>query len=134
MYEIKDRQGILLAIVGNITDVPSGQNFCEDANSPLQWGTAKLDKGVILQSHLHKMRERIKKHRTIEFFYIAEGKLQVDFYSEDKQKVDTRVLDSGDFMCQYNGGHGFKTLRPNTVFIEIKNGPFVGAEEDKEKF
>jgi hypothetical protein len=49
-------------------------------------------------------------------------------------EFDRAILKAGDFIMLYDGGHGFKVLQDNTVFIEVKNGQFVTVEQDKDKF
>jgi hypothetical protein len=34
----------------------------------------------------------------------------------------------------FDGGHEFKVLQNDTVFLEVKNGQYVDIETDKEKF
>ncbi len=134
MYKEVRHKDLLLAVIGNTTDISNGGSFYGDGKSPLEWGTFKLTKGDVLQAHVHKVRKRISPHKTIEFLYVVQGKLRVDFYNLEKEKVCSEILSAGGFVCLYNGGHGLKALRDNTKFIEVKNGPFVGIKEDKEKF
>jgi len=46
--------------------------------------------------------------------------------------VTTRELKAGDVMLMVGGGHGFRILE-ETVFLEIKQGPFLPVTE-KEHF
>ena len=41
-------------------------------------------------------------------------------------------LREGDILLMVDGGHGFRMLE-DTVFLEIKQGPYTGIE-DKERF
>lgn len=125
---------LLLALIVHKRDFPGGMQFWGPNESPLQFGSCVYDKGIELQPHIHKARGRIKKHKTIECLYIVQGKVEVNFYSLDKELVATRVLREGDCAMLYNGGHGFKILADNTVFIEVKNGPYISVEADKSKF
>lgn len=125
---------LLLAVVGNLKDAPHGNAFYGNGKNPLEWAMFNLSGGDVLQAHIHKTRKRIGSHKTVEFLYIVQGKLRVDFYDLGKNKLCSEVLSANEFVCLYDGGHGFKALRNDTKFIEVKNGPFVGVEEDKEKF
>jgi hypothetical protein len=42
--------------------------------------------------------------------------------------VFSEVLDSGDMILLCGGGHGFEMLL-DTVMIEIKQGPYTGAND-----
>ena len=132
--QIKDK-GILLSVFGDTSDIHSGSTFYEDNKPhPLEWGIFQLENNFSLQRHIHKIRPRITPHITMEFFFIIQGKLKADIYNQEKERVASIVLKPGNFLCSYSGGHSFKSLENDTKFIEVKNGPFVGAEADKEKF
>jgi len=133
MYEIKDN-GLLLAIGGRLADIKNGRQFYGQNGDLLQWGTFGLVKGEVLQPHIHKERNRQGKCKTLEFFVVVEGKLLARYYSHTRRLVSIKEMKAGDFVCLYDGGHGFKALETNTKMIEVKLGPFIGVEEDKEKF
>ena len=46
--------------------------------------------------------------------------------------VASRELHTGDVMLMVGGGHGFRIIE-DTVFLEIKQGPYQDQEE-KERF
>ena len=133
MYSIK-HNGVLIAAGGNISDIEEGLYFYGDGSEMLQWGTTSYKKGKVLQSHIHKVLSRQTKHPTQEFLYIVTGCLEATFYTREKEVIEVRTLNAGDFICLYDGGHGFKVLKDGTKFIEVKHGPFVSVEKDKEKF
>lgn len=136
MYEICDRD-LVLAIGGSLEDMDN--IGCEqwDYNKPnamIQWGLFNLPNNKELQPHIHKYRVRQANTKTIEFLVVLSGELQCDYYGLNKQLVGTRVMSNGDWVCLYDGGHGFKALQSNTKMIEVKLGPFDGVDKDKEKF
>ena len=49
-----------------------------------------------------------------------------------KYIIHTSKLKKGDVAILYRGGHSFKVIEENTVFYEIKNGPYIGSKFDKE--
>lgn len=87
--------------------------------------------GKDIQPHVHKKVQR-EVHYTQETLFIRRGKLQVDFYSDAQQYLDSRVLEAGDVILLIKGGHGFKVLEDLEMF-EVKQGPYAG-DEDKIKF
>ena len=133
MYKIS-HNGMLIAAGGNVADIEKGLNFYGDGSEMLQWGTMHYDEGKVLQPHIHKRVNRQFKHRTHEFMFIVQGVLETTFYASDKKPIITKVLRAGDFVCLYDGGHGFKVLENDTKLIEVKHGPFVDVEKDKTKF
>ena len=133
MYSIKHND-TLIAAGGNIKDIEKGLQFFGDGSEMLQWGTMWYEEGKILQPHIHKEIDRHVKHYTQEFLYIIQGSIEATFYTREKEVIETIQLNAGDFICLYDGGHGFKILEDDTKFIEIKHGPFISVENDKEKF
>ena len=69
---------------------------------------------------------------TSEVLVIKKGRCLIDIYNDDRALVATRELQTGDIMLMVSGGHGFRMLE-DTVFLEIKQGPYTGLDE-KERF
>ena len=63
---------------------------------------------------------------------LFEGRMEADFYNDDKQFVESRTLERGDLLVLVSGGHGFRCTE-DTVLLEIKQGPYIGPDE-KERF
>jgi uncharacterized protein with PhoU and TrkA domain len=59
---------------------------------------------------------------------IRRGRCEVDIYNDDRQLIATRELREGDILLIVGGGHGFRILE-DTVFLEIKQGPYTGIDE-----
>jgi len=131
--EIK-HNGEVLALIVNEREFPNGIRFWGDDSKPLQFGSCVYDSGVVLQPHIHKVRERIAEHKTIELLYMIRGGMRVTLYNDNRKAVAGRILSTGDCILLYAGGHGFRVIADDTVFIEAKNGPYVSVEADKEKF
>ncbi|MBA3768475.1 MAG: hypothetical protein H0W99_16155, partial [Acidobacteria bacterium] len=51
-------------------------------------------------------------------------------YNRDREHVATRELRVGDLIIIIEGGHGFRMLE-DTVFLEIKQGPYTGADQKR---
>ncbi len=64
--------------------------------------------------------------------FIKSGKVRVDFYDEDRNYLDNRILQQGDIILLAAGGHGFEIME-DAEMIEVKQGPYCG-EMDKIKF
>jgi hypothetical protein len=58
--------------------------------------------------------------------------LRVDFYNDQQQYLESRILEAGDVILLITGGHGFEVLE-EIEMIEVKQGPYVG-EQDKTRF
>jgi mannose-6-phosphate isomerase-like protein (cupin superfamily) len=87
---------------------------------------------------IHPAGEKIARHahrswpyqhmKTSEILIVRRGRCQADIYNLEKQLVATRELRSGDVIFLIDGGHGFRLLE-DTIFLEIKPGPYAGPEE-----
>lgn len=69
---------------------------------------------------------------TSEVLVVKAGHCLIDIYNDDRELVATRELHPGDIMLMVGGGHGFRMIE-DTVFLEIKQGPYTGLDE-KERF
>ena len=69
---------------------------------------------------------------TSEVLIVKRGHCLINIYNDDRELVATRELFPGDVMLMVGGGHGFRMLE-DTVFLEIKQGPYTGLDE-KERF
>lgn len=87
--------------------------------------------GKVIAAHVHNEVHR-SIHITQEVLVIKKGKLRVDFYDDDKQYLESRVLCAGDIILLVSGGHGFEVLE-EVEMVEIKQGPYAG-EGDKVRF
>ena len=86
-----------------------GINFFTPNDYSQQLAYMSHPTGKEIQPHVHKKVQR-EVHYTQETLFIRKGKLQVDFYSDDQQYLESRVLEAGDVILLIKGGHGFKVL------------------------
>ena len=56
----------------------------------------------------------------------------MDFYTQNRKYLFSKVLKKNDIIMLVNGGHGFKVLK-NIEMLEIKQGPY-SLSKDKVKF
>lgn len=110
---------------------PESLEFLTPENYNQQLGIMKCLKGKIIQPHIHKPIKR-EVIGTSEAIFVCSGKVEVNLFNNNKEKVATRVLTGGDIIFLINGGHGFKMLE-DSVLLEVKQGPYLG-EDDKERF
>ena len=88
-------------------------------------------KGKLIDAHVHNPVPREVTY-TQEVLFIKKGKLRVDFYSDPKQYIESRILNAGDVILLIQGGHGFEVLE-EIEMVEVKQGPYIG-EIDKTRF
>lgn len=128
--EIKHNEEILALIISH-RFAKEGISFFTPDDFSQQLAFMKHPKGKIIEPHVHNIVKR-EVHYTKEVLIIREGKLRVDFYDDDQNYLESRVLHSGDVILLSTGGHGFMVLEDLEMF-EVKQGPYAG-EIDKTRF
>lgn len=66
--------------------------------------------------------------------YVKQGSMKVTLFDNERRIISEFILNQGDLAIYAYGGHGYEILSDDTQIIEAKNGPFIGVDEDKEKF
>lgn len=131
MHPIK-QNGLLLAVQFGVNDIKAGLNFFTDEKDFIQVGGWRYDKDKILQAHKHNFVER-KVTRTQEFVFVIHGNMKVTLYDEDERFVEEVILTASEGMILLAGCHGYHILSDDTIVLEIKNGPYPGAEVDRKR-
>ena len=123
---------LVLAIVIRKADWEEGLNFISADDDFMQVGIWGYNEGQKLNPHIH-LKESRKVLRTQEVIFVANGRVRADIYTEQEKFLKSVELDAGDAMVLLNGGHGYEILDDDTRVLEIKNGPYVGAERDRKR-
>ena len=110
---------------------PAKTTFLTPQDYKQQVGFVVYPAGGEIQRHVHKPLER-HLVGTSEVLVVKQGRCEVDIYNDARQLVTTVELREGDVMLMVGGGHGFRILE-DTVFLEVKQGPYTGVDE-KERF
>jgi hypothetical protein len=126
-----ERDGRPLAYIIRASVMPEKTTFLTPNDFKQQVGFVVYPKGGVIQRHVHRPLER-HLVGTSEVLVVKKGHAEIDIYDNDRTLVATRELRSGDVMLMVGGGHGFRMLE-DTVFLEIKQGPYTGVDE-KERF
>ena len=121
---------ILAIIIPSNFEEPGLHFFTPDSFSQ-QLAYMQHPTGKIIDPHVHNEVPRNVKY-TQEVLLIKKGKVRVDFYSNNKEYLESRTLTSGDVILLASGGHGFEMME-ETVMIEVKQGPYSG-DMDKTRF
>lgn len=111
---------------------PVGTSFLTDNDTYIQAATQNYTSGKVIASHKHLEYQRVVK-KTQEVLFIKKGKMRAEFFSRKEKKIKTLLLVAGDIIILLAGGHGYKMLSPKTEFLEIKNGPYISEEIDRER-
>lgn len=131
MTEKIQLNGKLLAIILRANEHADGIEFFTPGDFSQQLGYMNRPQDYVIPPHVHNLVER-KVDMTQEVLIIRSGKVRVDFYDDDSNYLESRILQTGDIILLAHGGHGFKMLEP-TEMVEVKQGPYCG-EMDKIRF
>lgn len=97
-----------------------------------QVGTWNYKQGKILLAHAHNELTR-EVHWTQEVLYVHSGKLKAKIYDTLNEQISELIINKGDILILLRGGHGYEILENGTQVLEIKNGPYLGAENDRKR-
>ena len=133
MEEIK-QDGQVLAKHIFAEDFQPGLNFFSAAEDFVQVGVwGHYEQGKELQAHVHNRFERMAE-RTFEALYVIKGSLEASIYDLDEQFVRKVKISQGEILILLACGHGYRILEEDTTVLEVKNGPYMGAEKDRYRF
>lgn len=126
-----EHAGRPLAYIIRAAVMPERTTFVTPSDFKQQVGFVVYPAGGEIARHSHRPLQR---HivGTSEVLIVRKGRAEIDIYDDDRNLVATRELLPGDVMIMVGGGHGFRMLE-DTVFLEVKQGPYTGLEE-KERF
>ena len=129
--EIKHKKKLFALVVSGKYRNKKGITFFTPDQATQQFGYMKHEKSHIINPHTHKKR-LTKILSTTEVILLLKGVLRVDFYSQRKKYLFSKILKRNDIIMLVHGGHGFKVIK-DVEMIEIKQGPYSLAK-DKIKF
>jgi len=107
-----------------------GVDFITKEHNLLQLGFLNHKKNHLIKSHIHLKKPRIINYCT-EVLLIEKGKVKIKFFdNNNSDSKKDKILNKGDIIILFQGGHGFKILE-KTQIIEIKQGPYVEGKDKK---
>lgn len=132
VIEIKENETVLAKHVPAEIAWSGGLNFFSADEEYVQVGTWGYDSGKELLAHSHNEVSR-EVLWTQEVLYIRKGKILAEIYNSDDKKVAEFCASEGDLVILLHGGHGYHILEDDTQVLEVKNGPYVGANQDRRR-
>ncbi|MCK5175449.1 MAG: hypothetical protein KAR47_18790 [Planctomycetes bacterium] len=131
LVESIEHEGRLIARIVRAEKMPDRTEFITEGDVKQQVGFIVYPADSEIDRHVHLPLER-HLVGTSEVLLVRKGVVDADFYTDDKEYIDTRELREGDLVLLVSGGHGFR-CREDTILLEIKQGPYTGLVE-KERF
>jgi len=120
----------LLVSVLDTRNMAPGRADAATADEILQVSAMSLKQGRRVNPHKHVATAR-QTIGTQESWVVLSGQVEVQLFDLDDTTVDTFVLEAGECMTTYRGGHTLEVL-DDAVIVEIKNGPYYGAQLDSQ--
>ncbi|MGE5389739.1 MAG: hypothetical protein ACM3PE_01620 [Deltaproteobacteria bacterium] len=126
---ITSRDGVLARLIPG-AEWQEGSNFFSEDHEYLQVGTWNYPAGKTLGPHIHNGVYRTINY-TCEALFVFSGSVQASIYDCQERLIEQVVLKKGDILILLQGGHGYEILEDHTRVLEIKNGPYGGADVDR---
>lgn len=132
MREIK-KDGTVLARHITADDIQNGLNFFSADEDFIQVGVwGDYEQGRELKAHIHNAVKKAAE-RTHEALYIIRGSVEAALYDLNAAYVETVEVHQGEILVLLECGHGYKILEEGTTVLEVKNGPYPGADIDRRR-
>mgnify|MGYP003116553874 FL=1 len=129
LYSLVEPEQLILTITRKQDITHSRHNITPDEQF-LQAGAKKMAADEYFPPHYHLPCEKTAV-RTEEAWVILNGRVEGKFYDLDHKHLETVVLNDGDCVVLYRGGHSLRNLDEGTIMYEFKTGPYYGREKDK---
>jgi hypothetical protein len=130
LKEIRHNNKIIAIIIYKSFE-KDGIHFFTPDNYSQQLAYMKHPADTIIKPHVHNLLVRTVEY-TQEVLFIRKGKIRVDLFDDNKNYLESYILNDNDTVFFAHGGHGIKILEEAEI-IEVKQGPYAG-DNDKAKF
>jgi hypothetical protein len=119
----------LLSVIIRVNYKSDGIEFFTPGDFSQQLGYMHRKKNHMIPPHTHNIVKR-EVSLTQEVIVIKSGKVRVDYYDNDNNYLESKILYQGDVVLLAGGGHGFQMLEDSEM-IEVKQGPYAGDMDKK---
>lgn len=122
-------------IARHITENDMGPelNFYSNDEEFIQVGVWNYNRGKKLNTHVHNKVERVVD-RTCEALFVISGSIEASIYDVNETFIEELYVTKNEILLLLECGHGYKILEDGTKVLEIKNGPYLGADVDRRRF
>ena len=132
IVEIKEGDLVLARHIPAAAAWRDGLNFFSQDGDFIQVGVWGYGAGKELKAHIHNEVKR-EVLWTQEVLFVRSGKLRARIYNTQEELIKQLEVQAGDVIILLRGGHGYDILEDGTQVLEIKNGPYVGADLDRRR-
>lgn len=132
VVEIKEGNLVLARHIPSDALWNDGLSFFSHDDDFIQVGVWGYDAGKELKAHIHNQVSR-QVLWTQEVIMVRRGSIRANIYNTTEEKVAAIEVHAGDVIILLHGGHGYEILENGTQVLEVKNGPYVGADLDRKR-
>lgn len=133
MKEFKDGDLVIAKYISSNDAWGEGLKFFSADEEYIQAGTWGYDEGKKLLPHIHNEVPR-EVLWTQEVIFVKKGKIMAHIFNQKEEKMTDQEVSAGDIIILLRGGHGYTIMENGTQVLEVKNGPYVGADRDRRRF
>jgi 5-deoxy-D-glucuronate isomerase len=127
--EVVERDGITYAEILWADTRVEKTKFFSPPESSFQFGLLAHEAGYQEEPHYHKaVRREIDDLQ--QMFVMQRGAVDIQLFTDDGELHRTVRLEAGDAIVLIHGVHALKVVEDFQA-ISVKQGPFIGDEEDK---
>ena len=127
--EVVERDGITYAEILWADTRVEKTKFFSPPESSFQFGLLAHEAGYQEEPHYHKaVRREIDDLQ--QMFVMQRGAVDIQLFTDDGELHRTVRLEAGDAIVLIHGVHALKVVEDFQA-ISVKQGPFMGDEEDK---
>lgn len=127
--EIYEEAGVRYAEVIRVSETVDTTKFYSPAESSFQFGLLAHKAGFVEPAHYHKPFTR-EISDLQQMFVVQKGIVAVELFYDDKTLIAEVILNPGDAIVLIHGSHAIRVIE-DMQCISVKQGPFLGDENDK---
>lgn len=127
--EVFERQGVKYAEVIRANTRVDITRFFSPPESSFQFGLLAHQRGFFEAPHYHKPFKR-EIADLQQMFVMQRGVVVIELYTDDGEFFQAIELRTGDAIVLIHGVHALRVVEDFQA-ISIKQGPFLGTENDK---
>jgi hypothetical protein len=129
MVEMVEHEGVSYAEIIRAEARVDRSTFFSPPESSFQFGLLAHEAGYREEPHFHKPVQRTIADLQ-QMFVVQRGVVDVELYTDDRRLFREIRLKPGDAIVLIHGIHAIRVVEDFQA-LSVKQGPFLGDEEDK---
>jgi hypothetical protein len=127
--EVIEHDGVRYAEIIWADTTVTHTTFFSPPESSFQFGLLAHEAGYQEDPHFHRSNRRVVEDLQ-QMFVVQRGVVEVQLFRDDGRLLREIELEAGDAIVLIHGVHAIKVIEDFQA-LSVKQGPFLGDEEDK---